>query len=201
MIRKDFLGHHAVQASLLLVHCWLWRFLQPMLWIRFLEYSKALRCTFWGKEKTHAAQSSRNFCYLIGWKQDDQKIVLLKVLLHKFVQLKYFWTQFKNVHLQGPCSLRPCISRPYCIRFWGKYFIKKWVTDCSWMKNLIPLLLKIMTSEIKKVLENIRSLLIKGPKNCIQGQCQNQSHYIHISIFIRSIQNWMWFFSLLRIYI
>ena len=34
--------------------------------------------------------------------------------IHKFVQLKCFWTQFKNVHLQGPCSLRPCISRPYC---------------------------------------------------------------------------------------
>ena len=37
-----------------------------------------------------------------------------RFLLHKFVQLKYFWTLFKNVHLQGPCSLRPCISRPYC---------------------------------------------------------------------------------------
>jgi len=35
--------------------------------------------------------------------------------LHKFVHLKFFWTQFKNVHLQGPCSLGPCISRPYCI--------------------------------------------------------------------------------------
>ena len=33
----------------------------------------------------------------------------------KNVHLKYFWTQFKNVHLRGPCSLRPCISRPYCI--------------------------------------------------------------------------------------
>ena len=29
--------------------------------------------------------------------------------LHKFVHLKFFWTQFKNVHLRGPC-----ISRPYC---------------------------------------------------------------------------------------
>ena len=35
--------------------------------------------------------------------------------LHKFVHLKFFWTQFKNVHLRGPCSSRPCISRPYCI--------------------------------------------------------------------------------------
>ena len=34
--------------------------------------------------------------------------------LHKFVHLKFFWTQFKNVHLRGPCSSRPCISRPYC---------------------------------------------------------------------------------------
>ena len=34
--------------------------------------------------------------------------------LHKFVHLKFFWTQFKNVHLRGPCSLRSCISRPYC---------------------------------------------------------------------------------------
>ena len=32
----------------------------------------------------------------------------------KNVHLKGFRTQFKNVHLQGPCSLRPCISRPYC---------------------------------------------------------------------------------------
>ena len=35
--------------------------------------------------------------------------------LHKFVHLKVFWTQFKNVNLRGLCSLRPCISRPYCI--------------------------------------------------------------------------------------
>ena len=37
--------------------------------------------------------------------------------LHKFVHLKFFWTQFNNVHLRGPCSLRPCISRPYCTNF------------------------------------------------------------------------------------
>ena len=30
----------------------------------------------------------------------------------KNVHLKNFWTQFKIVHCQGPCSLRPCISRP-----------------------------------------------------------------------------------------
>ena len=30
----------------------------------------------------------------------------------------FFWTQFKNLHLWGPCSLRPRISRPYCIFYW-----------------------------------------------------------------------------------
>ena len=42
--------------------------------------------------------------------------------LHKFVHLKYFWTQFKNVHLRGPCSSRPCISRPYCTSFFFAIF-------------------------------------------------------------------------------
>ena len=42
-------------------------------------YSKALRCTFFGKEKTRAAQNLCNFCYLIEWRQEDQKTVLLKV--------------------------------------------------------------------------------------------------------------------------
>ena len=41
--------------------------------------------------------------------------------LHKFVHLKFFWTQFKNVHLGGPCSLRPCISRPYCTYLQGVF--------------------------------------------------------------------------------
>ena len=42
------------------------------------------------------------------------KNVQNRAKLCKNVHLKYFWTQFKNVHLRGPCSLRPCISRPYC---------------------------------------------------------------------------------------
>ena len=28
--------------------------------------------------------------------------------------LKLFWTQLEIVHLQGPCCLKPCSSRPYC---------------------------------------------------------------------------------------
>ena len=65
---------------------------------------------FFGKEKTRAAQNLCNFCYIIGWRQDDQK----RFSLHKFVYIKFFRTQFKNVHLRGPCSSRLCISRPYC---------------------------------------------------------------------------------------
>ena len=43
-----------------------------------------------------------------------QKNVQKRAKTCKNVHLKYFWTQFKNVHLRGPCSLRPCILRPYC---------------------------------------------------------------------------------------
>ena len=44
------------------------------------------------------------------------KIRVSKEKMSKNVHLKFFWTQFKIVHCRGPCSLRPCISRPYCSR-------------------------------------------------------------------------------------
>ena len=43
-----------------------------------------------------------------------KKTVHLKQQFIKNVHLKVFWTLFKNVQRRGPCSLRPCISRPYC---------------------------------------------------------------------------------------
>ena len=67
-----------------------------------------------------------------------KKRAALRFSLHKFVYLKLFWTQLtpvivpqfnyftwyswtrnyrgqlKTVHLQGPCSLRPCSWRPHC---------------------------------------------------------------------------------------
>ena len=46
----------------------------------------------------------------------SQKFVYLKRKISKNVLLKFFWTQFKIVHCRGPCSLRPCISRPYCMK-------------------------------------------------------------------------------------
>ena len=58
-----------------------------------------------------------------------KKTCCSRFLLHKFVQLKYFWTLFKNVHLQGPCSLRPCFLRPYFIDFQVRlYFNSKIVS-------------------------------------------------------------------------
>ena len=46
-----------------------------------------------------------------------KKTCCSRFLLHRFVQLKFLWTQFKTMLLQGLCSLRPCISRPYCSIF------------------------------------------------------------------------------------
>ena len=47
--------------------------------------------------------------------QKTCKNVQKRAKTFKNVHLKGFWTLFKNVHCQGPCILRPCISRPYCI--------------------------------------------------------------------------------------
>ena len=44
-----------------------------------------------------------------------QKNMQKRAMMCKNVHLKYFWTQFKNVHLRGSCILRLCILRPYCI--------------------------------------------------------------------------------------
>ena len=44
----------------------------------------------------------------------SQKNVQKRSKTCKNMHHKYFWTQFKNVHLQGPCSLSLCCSRPYC---------------------------------------------------------------------------------------
>ena len=105
------------------------------------DYSKALRCTFFGELKSSC---SSKLCMIrsvvCNTVFKNKKSVQLKVstLQQVFVYLKYlqcakmcknvqkcakmcknvhlkcFWILFKNVHCQGPCSLRPCISRPYC---------------------------------------------------------------------------------------
>ena len=42
-------------------------------------YSKALRWRFFGEWKKSCSSNLCNFCYLIEWRQDDQKTMLLKV--------------------------------------------------------------------------------------------------------------------------
>ena len=75
-----------------------------------------MRCTFFGKGKTHVAQNLCNLSYLICQRQDHKKPCNLRFLLHKSVYLKLFWTQLESVHLQGPSILKPCSLRPYVIR-------------------------------------------------------------------------------------
>ena len=97
-------------------------------------YSRALRCMFFGELKSLCSSKSCIIRLVVcNTVFKKKKSVLLKVstLQQVFVYLKYiqcaktcktcknvhlkcFWTLFKNVHCQGPCILRPCISRPYC---------------------------------------------------------------------------------------
>ena len=74
-----------------------------------------------------------------------------------------FWTLFKNVHCQGPWSLRPCISRPYCINL-GDHFCKK-----HFFLNLIFELLYFLKS--CPIFDKLQwfplSILIFGLKSCL----------------------------------
>ena len=83
--RKDFISLWYLKCNNL---CWL-----------FSSFLKAEKSTQFEKMKFRAKSC---------------KIVQLKWKWSKNVHLKVFWTLFKNVHCRGPCSLRPCISRPYC---------------------------------------------------------------------------------------
>ena len=75
--------------------------------------SKALRCTFLGNRKTCLAQNLCNLSYLISQRQEHQRTMQLKV----FTCISNFFGPYSKIVLcQSPCSLRPCISRPYCIR-------------------------------------------------------------------------------------
>ena len=63
-------------------------------------------------ENTHVAQNWWNLSYLIRQRQKHQKIVQ-RFSLQKFVHLKFFLTLLKIMYCHDPCSLKPCISRPY----------------------------------------------------------------------------------------
>ena len=75
---------------------------------------------FLGKGKARGAQNLCNFCYLIGWRQDNQKTWTARssFSLHKFVHIKFFWTQFKNEvgAAWGHVSRGLTVTRKVC--FW-----------------------------------------------------------------------------------
>ena len=81
-----------------------------------LFLSKALRCTFFWENlcsSKFVQLELLNKAKARSWK----KPCSIRFSLHKSMYFKVFWTQLETVHLQGPCSLRPCSSRPYCTCF------------------------------------------------------------------------------------
>ena len=47
--------------------------------------------------------------------ETKSKIRASQITIHQKRASQIFLDPIQNVHCQGPCSLRPCISRPYCI--------------------------------------------------------------------------------------
>ena len=80
-----------------------------------------MRCTFFGELKNLCSSKFVQLDLLDKAKaRTSKKTCSSRFSLHKFVHLKFFWTLLKNVHSQGPCCLRLCISMPYCIWFWKR---------------------------------------------------------------------------------
>ena len=46
-------------------------------------------------------------------RQTPAIIIIIIIINFQIMHLKFIWTLFKNVHCQGPCSMRPCILRHY----------------------------------------------------------------------------------------
>ena len=107
--------------------------LMQVLYVQLLTISnsKALRCRFFGPEKIGAAQKVE-LKLLNRVRTRSSKNVLLRFSIDKYVYLKCFWTQLESVHQQGPCSLRSCSLRSYCITFWfclwNSALISLWIT-------------------------------------------------------------------------
>ena len=80
----------------------------------FSSFLKAEKKLMPNLRKWNFVQNRARSCKIVQNRAKSCKIVQLKWKRSKNVHLKVFWTLFKNVHCQGPCSLRPCISRPYC---------------------------------------------------------------------------------------
>ena len=83
----------------------------------FSSFLKAEKKLMPNLRKWNFVQNRARSCKIVQNHAKSCKIVQLKWKRSKNVHLKVFWTLFKNVHCQGLCSLRPCISRPYCILY------------------------------------------------------------------------------------
>ena len=106
------------QASLYYIFNISIRFLKPFGPIVQRSTSQAVKK---GANKSHTSLNLGNMNFVLPKSKifkirAPPKFVYLKKKVSKNVLLKFFWTQFKIVHCRGPCSLRPCISRPYCIQ-------------------------------------------------------------------------------------
>ena len=69
------------------------------------------------QEKIRAAQNLCNFLLLnrVRAKSSTKRFAQCFHYINVCMYLKDFWTQLETVHLQGPCGLKPCTSRPYYI--------------------------------------------------------------------------------------
>ena len=105
-------------------------------------YSKALRCTFFGEWKNLCSSKFVQLELLNKTKARTQKKRAAKVF--HYINLcisNFFETLFKDVHCQGPCSLRQWISRPYCM--WLAYLTLRFLyiigcsgPPCGWRRGV-----------------------------------------------------------------
>ena len=72
-------------------------------------YSKALRCTFFGERKNSC---SSKFVQLLLLNRTESKMIK-KSCCSSFYYINSFSSNFFGPNSKT-CSLRPCISRPYC---------------------------------------------------------------------------------------
>ena len=80
-----------------------------------IQYIKAFRCKFCEARKNPCSSKFVQLKLLIRRGQDHlETMQLFTTQIHLFL---FSFTQLETLHLQGLCSLRPSISRPYCSRY------------------------------------------------------------------------------------
>ena len=116
----------------------------------------------------------------------------IRFSLHKFVHLTFFWTLFKNVHCQGLCILRPCISRPYCKFFWNSFlnWAEKYTAHLYTFKVFIPVCmwnLELLSSFLGS---KIQFLLRPGYVESTFFYCKRSNDSKNVELDRPSITQW-----------